>query len=188
MAEKKATKKTTGKKASPKGSIRKVVKAKTAQPGGETDIIRKVTQALIKKNNQIADFSSGDTVGVYVKVREGDKERVQLYKGVVIKVQGKGTARSFTVRKISSGVGVERTFPISSPSLDRVEIISHGKVRRKRLYYLRDLKGKAARLQFELAAGLADQNPEGAAPEDQHHVTTPETATEKSEKPQENKQ
>ena len=121
-----------------------------------SDIVREVTLKSVKKNNNIAEFGTGDTVGVYVRVREGDKERVQLYKGVVLKIQGSGTTRSFTVRKISAGVGVERTFPFSSPSLDRVELVARGKVRRSRLYFLRNLKGKAARLTSELVGMKSD--------------------------------
>jgi large subunit ribosomal protein L19 len=120
-----------------------------------SDIVRDVALKAVQKNKNIDDFKAGDTVGVYVKVREGDKERIQLYKGVVMKVQGSGVGRSFTVRKISAGVGVERTFPFSSPIVDRVELIARGKVRRSRLYFLRTLKGKAARLTSELV-GLKD--------------------------------
>jgi large subunit ribosomal protein L19 len=122
-----------------------------------SDIVRDVALKTIQKNKNIDEFKAGDTVGVYVKVREGDKERVQLYKGVVVKVQGSGMGRAFTVRKISAGVGVERTFPFTSPILDRVELISRGKVRRSRLYFLRTLKGKAARLTSELV-GLKDDS------------------------------
>ena len=93
---------------------------------------------------------SGDTVGVYVRVKEGEKERIQLFRGIVLKIQGSGMGRSFTVRKISSGVGVERTFPFTSPAIDRVEVIATGKVRRARLFYLRNLKGRAARLESSL--------------------------------------
>lgn len=129
-----------------------------------SDIVRDVIQKLSQKNKnsskntskENSDFGPGDTVGVYVRIREGDKDRVQLYKGVVLKVQGSGAGRSFTVRKISAGVGVERTFPFASPSIDRVELIAHGKIRRSRLYFLRNLKGKAARLTSELA-GLKDE-------------------------------
>lgn len=127
-----------------------------------SDIVREVTLKRAQKNKNIGEFKAGDTVGVYVRIREGDKDRVQLYKGVVMKIQGKGVTRSFTVRKISAGVGVERTFPYTSPALDRVEVISHGKVRRSRLYFLRNLKGKAARLTSELV-GLKDETPQ--APE-----------------------
>lgn len=112
------------------------------------DLIRKIS--LQAPNKKIDDFGSGDSVNVYVKVKEGEKERVQLYKGVVTKIQGSGAGRSFTVRKISAGVGVERTFPFASPILDRVEVLTHGKVRRAKLYYLRDREGKSAKIESEL--------------------------------------
>ena len=128
------------------------------------DLVEAVTRKMVKKNKAIPEFKAGDTVGVYVKVREGEKERVQLYRGVVLKIQGRGVTRSFTVRKISSGVGVERTFPFSSPFLDRVELVSTGKVRRSRLYYLRGLKGKAAKLESVLA-GMVDETSAPAAEE-----------------------
>ncbi len=147
--------KTSAKAAAPK-------KAKAARPVGETDLVRKVALKKTVNNKGIPQFGAGDTIGVYVKVREGEKERVQLYKGVCIKVQGEGPTRTFTVRKISAGVGVERTFPFCSPSVDRVEVISHGKVRRAKLYFLRDLKGKAARL-TSVMVGLKDENAAGAA-------------------------
>lgn len=115
----------------------------------ETNLVRRVTQRAANKN--INNFKSGDTVNVYVKVKEGEKERIQLYKGIVTKIQGNGVAKSFTVRKISAGVGVERTFPFVSPALDRVETVAHGKVRRSKLYYLRDLDGKAAKITSEIA-------------------------------------
>lgn len=113
------------------------------------DLVQKVALKRLNKAN-IPDFTTGDTLGVYVKVREGEKERVQLFKGVVLKIQGSGAGRTFTVRKMSSGVGVERTFPFYSPAIDRVELISIGKVRRARLFYLRNLKGRAARLESDL--------------------------------------
>ena len=113
-----------------------------------SDLVRKIS--LLNKKNNHPEFSSGDTVNVHMKVKEGDKERIQVYKGVVTKVQGSGASRSFTVRKISAGVGVERTFPFLSPSIDKIEVVSHGKVRRSRLFYLRDLKGKAAKIKFNL--------------------------------------
>ena len=128
-----------------------------------SDIVRDVALKYAKKNKNIQDFKAGDTVGVYVRISEGDKDRVQLYKGVVLKIQGAGPSASFTVRKISAGVGVERTFPYASPALDRVEVISKGKVRRSRLYFLRNLKGKAARLTSELV-GLKDEMAAEAAP------------------------
>ena len=128
-----------------------------------SDIVRDVVLKASKHNKSIQEFGPGDTVGVYVRVREGDKERVQLYKGVCLKIQGKGVSRSFTVRKISAGVGVERTFPYASPAVDRVELIARGKVRRSKLYFLRGLKGKAARLTSELV-GLKDDKAEAVAP------------------------
>ncbi|HND85041.1 MAG TPA: 50S ribosomal protein L19 [Pseudobdellovibrionaceae bacterium] len=115
----------------------------------ETNLIRRIVAKSANKN--IDNFRTGDTVSVSVKVKEGDKERSQVYKGVVIKIQGSGTSRSFTVRKISAGVGVERTFPFYSPSVEKVELYSHGQVRRSKLYYLRKLDGKAARIDSTLA-------------------------------------
>lgn len=117
--------------------------------GQETNLVRRITAKPV--NTKIAPFSSGDTVNVYVKVIEGEKERVQLYKGVVTKIQGH-SHKTFTVRKISAGVGVERTFPFNSPAIDSVEVVAHGKVRRAKLYYLRGLDGKAARIESDLAS------------------------------------
>jgi large subunit ribosomal protein L19 len=114
----------------------------------ETNLVRRVSIKAANKN--IPSFDSGDTVNVFVKVKEGEKERVQLYKGIVTKIQGAGAMKSFTVRKISAGVGVERTFPFSSPALDKVEVVTTGKVRRSKLYYLRSLSGKAAKIESEL--------------------------------------
>jgi large subunit ribosomal protein L19 len=94
----------------------------------------------------IPDFDSGDTVKVHVKIREGEKERVQVFEGVVIKKTGGLSSARFTVRKISGGVGVERIFPLHSPGLDKVELVTRGRVRRSKLYYLRNLRGKAARI------------------------------------------
>ena len=114
-----------------------------------TDIVQRVTfgRAKIK---ELPKFKSGDTISVHVKVKEGDKERTQLFKGVVIKVQGSAMGRSFTVRKMSSGVGVERTFPFTSPAIEKIIVNSRGKVRRSKIFYLRALKGRAARLESEL--------------------------------------
>ena len=101
--------------------------------------------ALAKRSNH-PDFTHGDTVKVWVKVREGEKERLQAYEGVVIARLGHGLNESFTVRKISYGEGVERVFPVLSPNIDRIEVIKRGKVRRAKLYYLRDRRGKSARI------------------------------------------
>jgi large subunit ribosomal protein L19 len=95
----------------------------------------------------VPSFNSGDTVRVHVKVKEGDKERIQVFQGVIIGRRGGGTRETFTVRKISGGVGVERIFPLCSPSVDRIEVVRRGKVRRAKLYYLRNLRGKAARIE-----------------------------------------
>jgi len=93
------------------------------------------------------EFRAGDTVRVHVRVVEGDKERIQVFQGVVIGRRGGGTRETFTVRKISGGIGVERIFPLHSPSLSRIEVVRRGKVRRAKLYYLRALRGKAARIE-----------------------------------------
>jgi large subunit ribosomal protein L19 len=91
-------------------------------------------------------FKSGDTLRVHVRIREADKERIQVFEGIVIKKKKGGAGASFTIRKISYGVGVERIFPLHSPIIDRIELVQQGRVRRSRLYYLRELKGKAARI------------------------------------------
>lgn len=100
----------------------------------------------------LPDFRVGDTVRVHVKIIEGEKERVQLFEGVVIRKKRGGIRSTFTVRKISYGIGVERIFPTHSPRIDRIDILSRGKVRRGRLFYLRGLKGKAARIRGEKKA------------------------------------
>lgn len=97
--------------------------------------------------NTPPEFRPGDTVRVHVRVKEGDKERIQVFQGVVISRRGGGTRETFTVRKISGSVGVERIFPIHSPNVDKLEVVRRGKVRRAKLYYLRDLRGKAARIE-----------------------------------------
>ncbi len=94
----------------------------------------------------LPDFRPGDTVRVYVKVKEGDKERVQAFEGVVIRKRGNGTDGTFTVRKVSYGIGVERIFPFNATVIEKVEVLKRGIVRRARLYYLRERKGKAARI------------------------------------------
>ena len=96
--------------------------------------------------NDIPDVRVGDTVNVNVRVIEGDKERIQVFTGVVIKIKGSGLSETFTVRKISNNVGVERIFPLNSPRVASIEVVRSGKVRRAKLYYLRELKGKASRI------------------------------------------
>jgi large subunit ribosomal protein L19 len=94
----------------------------------------------------LPDFRTGDQIKVHVKIKEGEKERIQVFEGVVIRNRKGNTGATFTVRKVSYGVGVERIFPLHAPAIDRIDIVSRGKVRRSRLYYLRELKGKAARI------------------------------------------
>ena len=104
---------------------------------------------LEQLRTDLPDFRVGDTVKVHVKIVEGDKERIQLFEGVVIRKKGGGIRSTFTVRKISYGIGVERIFPTHSPRLEHIDVISRGKVRRAKLTYLRGLKGKAARIKGE---------------------------------------
>ena len=108
------------------------------------DTMRRVEEPLLKR--QLPEFFPGDTVKVQLKVHEGDKERIQAFEGVVIRRRGYGLRATFTVRKVTYGVGVERTFPIHSPLLEKIERTRRGRVRRAKLYYLRTLKGKAARI------------------------------------------
>jgi len=113
------------------------------------DVIGVVEASQLKKNR--GDFATGDTVKVQVKIVEGEKERIQAFEGVVIRKRGEGARASFTVRRISYGVGVERTFPLHSPMIERVQVVRRGDVRRAKLYYLRALSGKAARLKEKRA-------------------------------------
>lgn len=107
------------------------------------DIIRAIEQQQIK---EVAPFNVGDTVKVHYRIKEGNRERIQVFQGDVIRLQGAGARETFTVRKISYGIGVERTFPVHSPKIAKLEVLRHGKVRRAKLYYLRDKVGKAARI------------------------------------------
>jgi large subunit ribosomal protein L19 len=107
-------------------------------------VIQEVERPYLKSR---AEFRPGDTVRVHVKVVEGSKERIQVFQGVVIASRGGGTRKTFTVRKMSGGIGVERVFPLHSPSIADIEVVRRGRVRRAKLYYLRGLRGKAARIQ-----------------------------------------
>ena len=109
-----------------------------------TNVIADIGSAI--KRDDVPDFRAGDTIKVHVKVVEGNRSRVQIFQGVVIRVHGAGIGRTFTVRKVSFGVGVERTFPINSPIFETIEIVTRGDVRRAKLYYLRNLRGKAAKI------------------------------------------
>lgn len=108
------------------------------------NIIRELEKEQMR--NDIPQFRPGDTVRVHLKVVEGQRERIQIFEGVVIRRRGTGIAETFTVRKISSGIGVERILPLHSPKIDKIEVVRRGKVRRAKLYYLRNLHGKAARI------------------------------------------
>ncbi len=122
----------------------------------------------IKKNAGIPELRPGDTVKVNVKVVEGDKERIQVYKGIVIKVRNGADGGNFTVRRVTYGIGVERTFPFASPLVEKVEVMRHGKVRRARLTYLRGLSGKKARIKEK--RGLLELAPELAAEQAQEQA------------------
>jgi large subunit ribosomal protein L19 len=114
-----------------------------------TDILREAEKGSLRSDRP--PFSPGDSVRVHVKVKEGEKERIQIFAGVVIARRGGGSRETFTVRKISGGVGVERVFPLHSPIIERVDVDRRGEVRRAKLYYLRELKGKAARIEEKRA-------------------------------------
>ena len=142
------------------------------------DIVERET-----RRRDLPPFRSGDTVRVHVKVREGEKERTQVFEGVVIRRRRGGASATFTVRKVSYGIGVERIFPVESPVVQKVEIKSRGHVRRSRLYYLRDLRGKKARLRSklrDLSALISEEEVEGrgeaAAAEDAEPMAAAEPA------------
>ena len=109
------------------------------------NLIQTVSNEINKINN-VPNFQSGDTITVYYKIKEGNKERIQFFKGVVIQRRGSSTTETFTIRKMSGGIGIERIFPINSPLIDKIEINKKGKVRRARIFYLRKLTGKSARI------------------------------------------
>ena len=108
------------------------------------DIIKNIEAAQLKEN--VADFNVGDTVKVYAKIKEGNRERIQVFEGTVLKRQGGGARETFTVRKFSNGIGVEKTWPVHSPNVEKIEVVRRGKVRRAKLYYLRDRIGKRAKV------------------------------------------
>ena len=125
-------------------------------------LIKTVEENYLKKS--LPDFRVGDTVKVYSKVQEGEKERLQIFDGVIIRKRGSGTGATFTVRKISYGIGVERIFPLHSPSVDRIEIVTRGRVRRARLYYLRDKIGKGTKIKRRTVV-IPEEGIEDSAPE-----------------------
>jgi large subunit ribosomal protein L19 len=113
------------------------------------DVLSTIASQLTEKR-ELPEFKAGDTITVHFKIKEGDKERIQQYQGVVIQRKGAGVTSTFTVRKISNGVGVERIFPDNSPFIDKIDINKRGVVRRAKIYYIRDLKGKKARIKEKL--------------------------------------
>ena len=134
--------------ASTKRKYRRTNKGTRVPQGGLMDKV-----ALVEKlsaRTDLPDYGPGDTVKVHVRIKEGDKERVQIYEGTVIAIRNRGTSRSFVVRKISHGVGVERIFLESSPKVARLEIAQKGRVRRAKLYYVRELQGKSARIERDI--------------------------------------
>ena len=110
------------------------------------DLIKVAEQALAVEDKNLPKFNSGDTISVDYKIKEGSKERIQQFRGVVIKIKGEGVTKTFTVRKMSDSIGVERIFPMSSPFIEKITVNKYGRVRRSKLYYLRELTGKKARI------------------------------------------
>ncbi|NCC87020.1 MAG: 50S ribosomal protein L19 [Clostridia bacterium] len=112
------------------------------------DALKIITEGQVKENKPVTRV--GDTVKVHVKIREGERERIQIFEGTIIARNGSGVAETFTVRRVTYGVGVERVFPVNSPNVDKVELVRAGRVRRSKLYYLRDRVGKAAKVKEQL--------------------------------------
>lgn len=116
------------------------------------DIVKQIASELVEISD-LPSFKAGDTVTVHYKIREGNKERVQLFQGTVLQRRGEGTTETFTVRKMSNSIGVERIFPVNSPSIDKVVVNKHGVVRRARIFYLRERTGKSARIKEKITYG-----------------------------------
>ena len=110
----------------------------------QMNTVAQIEQSSLRMD--IPSFKAGDTLKVHVKIREGEKQRIQIFQGFVLRRQGESSRETFTVRKVSAGIGVERTFPVHSPMVDKIELINRGRVRRAKLYYMRKLRGKAARI------------------------------------------
>ena len=126
----------------------------------QNQLIEKITASQLR--DDIPEFRAGDTVRVHAKIVEGTRERIQIFQGVVIKRHGAGISATYTVRKISNGVGVERTFPVHSPRVAKIEVVRYGRVRRAKLYYLRERTGKSARIperRRDVKLSSVDQNP-----------------------------
>lgn len=121
-----------------------------------SNLLEAIKEELRFKTN-FPEFKAGDTITVHYKIKEGDKERVQNFTGIVIQIKNEMATRTFTVRKISHGVGVERIFPLNSPFIESIDIVKRGKVRRARIYYLRNLSGKSARIKEKLNFGKKEE-------------------------------
>ena len=141
--------------------------------------IAQVEKAFMRK--RVPKFGPGDTVRVHVKIKEGDKERIQVFQGNVVSRRGGGTGATFTVRKISSGIGVERIFPLHSPNIAKIERLRAGDVRRAKLYYLRDLTGKSARIRETLLAESSQEEPPKEAEPAAETPQEPQPDAEKTE-------
>jgi len=115
-----------------------------------SELIKLIENEYKESVSKLPDFKSGDTINVHVKITEGNKERIQQYQGTVIQRRGAGNSATFTVRKVSSGIGVERIFPLISPAIDKIEVVRKGSVRRAKLFYLRGKMGKAARIKEKI--------------------------------------
>src|SRR5262245_13870990 len=136
-----------------------------------TDVVERA-----QLRDDLPDFRPGDTVKVHVRVVEGSRERIQVFQGVVIRRQGGGLRETFTVRKMSFGVGVERTFPVHSPSIGKLEVVTKGRVRRAKLYYLRELRGKRARIRERREPGTAASQVPAASAAEPDDASPPEAA------------
>jgi large subunit ribosomal protein L19 len=136
----------------------------SAKRPNPSELMKKAEKAVSGTRASMPSFSIGDVVKVHVKVKEGEKTRIQIFEGLVIRQKRGGNNSCFTVRKISYTIGVERIFPYNSPTVDKVQVVSRGEVRRAKLYYLRDLKGRAARVKSDLVFGAeAEGTPAGEA-------------------------
>ena len=131
-------------------------------------LIQELEKKYMPSEEKIPQFNIGDTIRVHVKVKERNKERIQVFEGVVIRKSGSGTGKTFTVRKESYGVGIERIFPFACPSIEKVEVVKRGKVRRAKLYYLRERRGKAAKIKEIKEWELRKRKQEGQAAKEQN--------------------
>ena len=138
----------------PKGKVCPLTIKKKEGGSSKMDIIKSIEHEQLK--NKIPELKVGNTVKVHVRIKEGNKERIQIFEGIIIKVQGGGVNQTFTVRKTSYGVGVEKTFLVHSPLVEKVELVRVGKARRAKLYYLRDRVGKAAKTKEQIGARIED--------------------------------